>query len=377
MKRWGILLIVFLCLFSFSGTAVFALSTIEQGSFVLPREETHVGDLFINTQKAVIDGTVDGDVYVFAESVQINGEVKGDVIAFAANTLVHGKIDGNLRSFTQTAMISGTVTRNITSFNQNLLISQEGHVTGSILTFAESFDMMGQVDRDANGFVNTMRIGGKLGKGTSLLKVNNLTIDSTAHIGGNLTYSSPNQAIIRPGAQMNGTEQFTQVKEEEKEKKIFAFLPGLFLLMSLLSTLIIWLLIRFLFPKALHQIQQRIDGELTPLFGLGALLLFGVPIVSVILLLSIIGIPIGLTLLFSLIVLVYVAKIFVGTWLGTRITRRYQWPLHPLLAEFLGVLVVYGLLQVPFLGWLLSLLVGMLFLGAAGTVIRQSNCRCE
>ncbi|MGD8190607.1 bactofilin family protein [Brevibacillus ginsengisoli] len=371
MKRWGILLITVLCLFGFTGSAVYAFGSVDQGSFVLSSDATYPGDLFVNAQKAVIDGKVDGDLYVFAESVQINGEVKGDVIAFAANTLVHGKIDGNLRAITQHAIIDGTITRNISSFNQNLLVSPGAHVLGSVMTFAESLDIKGKVNREANGFVNVMRVGGELGQGTSFMRVNNLTIDSTAKINGDLVYSAPARAVIHPGAAVNGQERFTL--DQPKEKSSFTFLPVLFLLMSLLSTIMIWLLLRFLFPKALHQIHRQFDGEWTPLFGLGALFIFGVPIISIILLLSIIGIPISLTLFFSLFILFYVSKIFIGTWLGSRIAKRFQWPLHPLMAEFLGVLVVYGVLQIPFLGWLLNLIITMLFLGASATAIRHSN----
>lgn len=375
MKRCGFLLIAILLLFGLTGSVVCAFGKIEQESYVLASDQTYLGDLYVNAEKVVIDGKIEGDLFVLAESVQINGEIKGDVIAFAANTLVNGKIDGNLRAFTQHGIVDGTITRNISSFNQNLLISQKAHVQGSILTFADSFDIKGKVDREANGFINRMNVGGELGRGTSLLRVHSLTVDSTAKIDGNLTYSSSSRAVIQSGAAISGEEQFTLVKQEEK--KIFSFFPILLLLMSLLSTLVIWLLLRFLFPRALHQIHQQIDGELTPLFGLGALFLIGVPIVSFILLLSVIGIPIALTLLCTLIVLLFVAKIFIGTWLGSRMVKRYQWPLHPLLAEFLGVLIIYGVLQIPFLGWLLNLIIAMLFLGSTASAIRKSNSYCE
>ncbi len=371
MKRACYVLVILFILLTCFGTAVFALHATEQGMFVLPKGQVYTGDLFINANKAIIDGMVDGDIYVFAESVQINGEIKGDLISFARDTTIRGKIDGNLRTFTEQATISGTLTRNVTAFTQNLVVASDGHISGSILTFAESVDLLGRVNKNANGFVNNMRITGELGRGTAFLRSGNIYVGSTAKINGDLVYSSPQHATIEPGAQLQGKEVFTQLEPKHEKKSVF--FPVLFILMSLLSTLIIWLLLRFLFPRALYQIHQRFDHVKPSMFGFGALLLFGIPILAVVLLISVIGIPIALTLIFSLAILTYVAKIFVGTWLGTRLVRRYHWPLHPLMAEFLGVFAVYTLLQIPFLGWIPGFAVWMMFLGAMGTAIRDTN----
>ncbi|MGC5326937.1 hypothetical protein [Brevibacillus sp. SYSU BS000544] len=366
-------LLAVLLLFISSGSMVYALSSIDQEKYILAPDQVHEGDMVLSAHKAIIDGTINGDLYVFAESIQINGNVNGDVIAFAAETDIHGKIDGNLRAFTQYATVSGSISRNITSFAQQTSITEKGTVNGSILTFSETFDLAGEVKKEANGFVNNMLIAGKLGRGTSLLTVNHLELGSTARVDGNLEYTSPSKALIQPGAVLSGTEHFSKAEPDEEDNT--KYIPLIMVLMFLLSTIIVWLLLRFLLGSTLNRIHSQFDTKQATTFGFGLVFFLSVPVAILILLFSVIGIPTGLTLLFSYLILLFVAKIFVGSWAGTRIVKHYNLPIHPIFAEFLGILALYGLLKIPFVGFLLDLGVWIFFLGAIAVTIRSINRR--
>lgn len=374
MKRWfSCLLLMFTLLFISSGSVVCAFSSINQETFVFAQDQVHEGDMLLNANKTIINGTIHGDLYVFAQSVQINGTVHGDVIAFAQKTDIRGKIDGNLRAFTQYATVSGSITRNITSFAQQVTITENGIVNGSILTFSETLDLAGKVDKETNGLINHMRIAGILGRGTSLLTVHHLELDATAAVNGNLNYTSPSKASIHPDAVLSGTEHFSKAEPEEKDEWVTFSLILVF--MFLISTIIIWLLLRFLLGNSLNHIHSQFEVKRATTIGYGLVLFVALPIVILILFFSVIGIPIGITLLFSYLILLYVAKIFVGSWAGTRIVKHYNWPIHPIFAEFLGILALYGLLQIPFVGFILSLGVWIFFLGAIAITIRTINRR--
>ncbi len=371
MNRWmwlGPLLLLFCFV---SGTAAYAFGAVNQDTYVLTRGETHKGDLAVNAKKAVIEGVVDGDLYVFAENVQVIGEVKGDVISFAGETDIRGKVDGNVRSFTQHLTIEGEVTRNVTAMTQNLVVAEEGTVRGSVLTFAESVDLFGKVGKEANGAVNTFRVTGQIGQGVSMLHGNHIQIDSTAVISGDLNYMSPQKADIQPGAAISGKITFTP--EAPPKEHAGRSVPFLLIAMSLLSTLILWLLIRYLFPAAMQRVQQKLDTQLGAHLGVGALLLLATPVLIVILLFTVVGIPIAVTLGLSLALMLYIAKIFIGAWAGTRLIQRLRWRFHPLMAEGIGVLGLYLLLQIPFLGWLIGIGVWMAYLGSVAAVVRQVN----
>ncbi|MFM1654946.1 polymer-forming cytoskeletal protein [Brevibacillus sp. B_LB10_24] len=369
MKKfiWAISLL--LMLFTFS-TSVFAFSAINQDTYVLMRSETHQGDLMITGKRAVIEGTVEGDVYVFAESVQILGTVQGDVIAFTGDTLINGTVEGNVRAFTQRLTVNGTIGRNITVGSANLFIPDQANIKGSVYAFTDTVDLFGTIEKEFNGWVHNLRITGTIGKGISALRADNIKMESSAAINGDLVYTSPQKALIEPGAKLAGQEKFTQYQP----KKESGFnIPIVSLLVSLLSTLLLWLIIRYLFPTALLRIQQGMDTNIGSQLGVGALLLIGAPLFAIVLMVTLVGIPVAIALALSLGLLLYVSKIFVGCWAGMRLARQFRWRLHPLAAELIGILGIFILLQVPFLGWVFAIVIWMIFLGSLAAVVRRAN----
>lgn len=371
MKKILLMLLV-LCLINVGAAAsACAFGAVSAETYVLKKGDIHSGDLAVSANRTVIEGTVDGDLYVFTEDLQVLGEVKGDVITFSSNTNIAGNVQGNVRAFTQRLTISGSVGRNITTASQHVLLSDQADVAGSMISLAVHQDIFGKVGRDVNGLIKNLRITGSIGQGTSKLAAGHLQIDSTAVIKGDLVYSSHEKATIAPGAQITGKEIFTP--EQHEEKNHFFLFHVLMLLMSTLSTLILWLLIRCLFPVAMLRLHQQLDEGIAGHLGIGALLLFSTPILALILLFTVVGIPVALVLGLTILVLTYVAKIFIGTWAGSQLTKRFGWRLHPMVAELIGVCGLLFVTSIPFIGWLISIAVWILFLGAIASAIRKMN----
>jgi cytoskeletal protein CcmA (bactofilin family) len=367
-KFCGLLAFLFLL---FAATGAYAFGAVHQDQYLLPKGAVHHGDLAVSAEKVVIEGTIDGDLYVFSESVQVLGEVTGDVFSFSANTTILGKVDGSIRSFTQNLTISGSVSRSVTSASQHVLITEQGEIQRNVLLFAANADLHGKVDREFNGMIGNVRITGKVGRGISLLKAHVLRLDSTAVIAGDLNYASPQRAIIANGATIEGEERYTSVVPAEQEgAPVF---PLWTFAASMLSTLLIWLGVRLCFPSGLQRIYQQLDQKLPAVFGLGAAILLASLIAIAVLLVTVVGIPAAVILLCTLVVFTYTAKVFVGSWLGTLLRDRFHWRLHPLLAELLGVVFLQCIVLIPFVGWLLSLPVWLVFFGAAAAAVRQTN----
>ncbi|NGQ95081.1 polymer-forming cytoskeletal protein [Brevibacillus sp. SYP-B805] len=370
MRRTCWLLALLLVFSLMTGGAAYAFGTIKQDTYILPRDQVIHGDLAVNAGKAVIEGTVEGDLYVFSENIQVLGEVKGDVLSFSAQTDISGIVDGNVRAFTHHLDITGKVSRNVTVVTDHLVIDKDSVVNGSILALAKTVDLFGKVGKEANGFIDQMRITGHVGQGISTLACKQLTIDSTAVIGGDIVYSSPHKAVIAPGATITGQERYAP---KDLEKKTHFFFPLIALFTSVVSTLVLWLLLRYLFPAAVKRVHRQWEGRLAASIGIGALALFVLPLVCVILLLTVVGIPLALALLASLFLLAFVSKIFVGTWVGVWLTQRFGWRLHPLLSELIGIAAVLLVTGIPILGFLLTVVVWMMFLGAVMGIIRHTS----
>ncbi|REK64882.1 MAG: hypothetical protein DF221_07105 [Brevibacillus sp.] len=352
--------------------AVHAFGTVSNHSYVLPADAVHDGDLAVNANTISIEGTVNGDLYVLAENVQIRGRVTGDVLAFAVDTRIDGTVAGDVRAFTQQLSISGNVERNVTVGSSHIVLEQNGRIGGSLLMFTPHADLNGKVAREANGKVDTLRITGEIGEGISLLHSSSLQIDAPAVIGGDLVYSSPHRAAIGSGAVLKGKELYSPAVVAA-DQDTFSYFPILLGLSSLLSTLLLWLAVRFLFPAGLSCIYSQLDRHPGQAFACGAGLVLGLPLLSIALLVTVVGIPVTVALLLAFVLLTWSAKVFVGSWIGIRLAERFRWRLPPLLAELLGVVALQCLLIIPFAGWLFALPVWMAFLGSLACAVRQAN----
>jgi cytoskeletal protein CcmA (bactofilin family) len=364
-------LILFVSLLIVASTA-YAFSGVISDRYYLPPDTAHRGDLAVSATKIIIDGVVDGDVYAFSENVQVNGRITGDLLTFAAVTLVTGEIDGDIRSMTDTLLLNGKVAGSVTNLSHTLVLDRNGSIGKNLLTLATSVDLNGKIAREANGRMENVRITGSIGEGISMLYSRTIHIDGPAVIGGDLVYTSPQRAVISQGATLKGEERFSPAPVEEPDEG-FSYFPILLGLSSLLSTLLLWLAIRFLFPAGLTRVYRQLDQRKGSTFVWGACLVLGMPFLSLLLLITVIGIPVSLALLLTFLILSWSAKVFVGSWIGIRVAERFSWKVSPLLAELLGVVALQCLLIIPLVGWLFALPVWIAFFGALVGSVAQAN----
>jgi hypothetical protein len=99
------------------------------------------------------------------------------------------------------------------------------------------------------------------------------------------------------------------------------------------------------------------------MIGLGALFL--TPIVSIILMMTVIGIPLGFIMLIIWFIMLYFAQIMVGLGLGKQIRERlFKAKKKNIMADLIiGVTVLYLLFAIPILGGIIMFFSTLLGLG--------------
>lgn len=365
-KRW--LLLLFLPILLITGTSVYAVTSYQQDSFVLPAGTVHHGDLAFTGDSLEINGKVDGDVYSFGKHVSINGEITGDLITISMYTTVTGKVDGNIRAFSHRLIVDGEVGRNVTALAEKLLIPEKSRLAGNLLMLTHQSQVNGAIMGELNGSAKELAIEGQVGDSISSLYVSKLLISDSAVINGDVHYHSPQPASIAPDATITGQVTHT-LEEAEQDVLPFSFSP-LLTSMTLLTTLTLWLLIRYLFPHSLPRLSQTLEREWLLCTGVGALVFIAAPILLVVLIITIVGIPLGI--IFGLIVgfLLYIGKIYLGSWLGSILRARYRWRIHIMWAELLGIIALFIAVHLPYIGWLIQFLIWFVFLGAVTRTMR-------
>jgi uncharacterized protein YsxB (DUF464 family) len=255
-------------------------------------------------------GTINGDLFCAGQNVTISGTINGDLICAAQNITVTGTINGSARLAAQTVNISSEVQRNLTVFAQDLTLDSRSKVGGDITGGINKANINGTVGRDLVAGASELTVDGHVGRNVTSA-VDHLTLGGNAKIGGGIYYTSNNAVVKEQGSTVSGV---IERHAPEKHRGHRASMLG-FNLFVLLSLLIMAVVLALLFPAVFERAADfglRSLGK-TLLAGIIATLL--TPIIIVILMITIIGIPLGILLLMLWITALF---IILAGWSGGR-----------------------------------------------------------
>jgi cytoskeletal protein CcmA (bactofilin family) len=333
--------------------------TVEVG-----KDEIIKGDLFAHGHHVKIEGTVDGDVYVFCQGADIEGHVTGDVIAFAQMLRVNGKVDGNIRSFTNTTLVSGNVTKNLLTFAETVTIDPNGKVGGSVTTFVNTLNIDGSVGRDVLGFVAETAVAGNIGGGLQA-QGNTLKFNSGAQVNGPVKFKGEHPPEVASGAKLAVPVVFTQEEHHSRYRDSGFYVWKVFWIAALILFGLVLFVLLPNFARATVDSAERYGAS----FGLGVLVLFGVPVAALIACITVVGLLIGISTFILWVATMWFAQIVVGTIVGQWLMghTRETWQLIGRMA--VGVILVRVAEMLPYLGGWVKFAVLLWGMGAISLAI--------
>jgi cytoskeletal protein CcmA (bactofilin family) len=309
------------------------------------KNETIKGDFFGHGHHVKIEGTVDGDVYVFCQSADIQGHVTGDVIAFTQILRVSGKVDGNIRSFTNTVIMSGNVAKNMLSFGETVTVDPAGKVGGSVTAFVNTLTIDGAVGRDILAFANEITVAAPIGGGVQA-QGNHLTFNSGAQVDGPVKFKGDKPPEVSSGAKLAAPVVFTHEEHHSRyQDSGFYIWHVIWTAAVILFGLVLFVLLPT-FARATVDSAERYGAS----FGLGVLVLFGVPIAAFIACITVVGLLIGISTFILWMITLFCAQIVVGTIVGQWLMghTRETWQLIGRMV--VGVILVRVVEMIPFFG---------------------------
>jgi len=166
-KKVGVLLLT-----AFSLTLLLALSVtptayageyIEGGpDAVLEDGEIIEDDLFIGGDDVLVAGIVEGDLFAAGENVIVSGEVYGNVFAAGATVTVSGKVDGALliAGYDLTLEDSASIGRNVYFGGFSFQTMAESMINRSIYGGGYQMILSGTVGRDITAGLGALKMAG-------------------------------------------------------------------------------------------------------------------------------------------------------------------------------------------------------------------------
>ncbi len=346
-------------------------STESGRTVVLPAGETHEGWYFVAAQRVILNGTVNGDAYVAAGQVEVHGTINGDLLVAGGDVEIGGTVSDDIRVAGGNVRMNGSVGKNVSAVGGNIAVSPAASIAGGLLVASGSLVEGGTVLQDLRAAVGQVEVTGSVGKNVDVVG-GRLMVARGANVGGNLTamLGEKDRSEIAEGA-VKGAINVKQ--QEEDPTRIIGIRPKTFWFKTfwvgslLLTGLVLYLLSRRSFAEYGTIAISRLGWSL--LWGL--VLVVVTPIAVILICATIIGIPLGLTLLGLYLLVLYLSQLSIGLAAGVRQfgpNDSSGWILY--FAFVVGTLVFQGLSLVPILGIILEIIALFLGSGAIALLIK-------
>jgi hypothetical protein len=305
-----------------------------------------VGDLFAGGGTVIVSGPVDADLVAGGGTVTVLGAVGDDLRIGGGNVLLQGTIGDD-------ALVGGGT------------IELRGPVGGDAWLFGGSVSIEAPIGGDARFFGGSIYINAPIA-GSVEVEAEELVLGPQARLAGDLLYRSPQEAEFETGAQVAGAVSYEprEVHGAGEAFAAFATLAALAQLLMLLAGSFFFLLV---FRRYVELLVAAAFARPLAEVARGVVLLIGLPIASILLFVTVIGIPLGIIGLASFVALMVFASLMAPLLLGVLLYKWFSRSEGYTLSwksALLGVFAYFVLGLVPLLGWLIQLGFILLSLGA-------------
>jgi len=360
------------------GTAQ-AIEFKSETPFTLPSEESIDEELWINADDIDIQGTVNDDLFFFGNMVELGGTFTDDVWGMAKRAVkITGQMDQDLRIYGQkTIQLNGTVTEDLMAFGDTVQLDTNAVVKGSAIIRGRVVVITGQHEGDLRiSAAESVSINGKI-DGDVFLEGNGISVEPGTEITGNLSYNAPRELILKNGVVLNGELIRSKNIDPAYERSVKSAILGLQMLMFI-TTLVFGMIFLRLFPKGVHNAVNIAQNDRRPALLVGSATLLGLGLFAIVAFASVVGIPMGLLLTATLMLLVTSGKVVVAFTVGQWILKQKGKRVNSVMQTFslfVGLLFVYLATMLPFVGGFIWFVVS--FLGVGTILLMMINSQRE
>lgn len=359
MKKF---LLLFLSLFILTSGVASAV-TLEAGENVVVTTNI-LDDAYIVGGNANIEADIFGDLYIAGGTVTINAKIHEDLVVAGGRVTVLGDVLGDLRVIGGQVAIYGNVGDDVVAIGGQVDIGKGSVVGGSVLSGAGILTVDGEIEEDIRGGMGMLLLNGVVGKDVIVTIEDTINVSENAKILGDLKYSALLEANI-PDDVVSGEILFNKFEEESVLENItYAFF--IWKILSFLSALILAGILVLLAPKALIKATKITNDNILKTFGVGLLTMIVAIIGAIVLMVTVVGVPVGLIIFAMLLMAIYFAKVFVAAWLTGYVfnykKKISRWKLFGGVA--LAMLAYYIVGVIPYVGWVVNLILFLIGIGA-------------
>jgi len=362
-----ILLLVSTCCFATDDT-VTTDTTVDANNNTVTTETTHSSETTEDTETAVDTEIYNGDLYLFDNDVLMNRLVDGNVFIFGSNVNITGRVNGSVYVFADNVTVDKDAYIVQTLYvcaNKLTLNGAANDLYAACTNIDMSYDSF--MIRDLRVLAGNFNFNGGVGR-DAIVKANNFNFvteaDKAGVVYGNLTYTSNNELSLTEDL-VQGDINYTKLGTSEKSVQEIVIEKLISFAKTLVLTVVVFLLAKWLAPKFIEKASSFIGVKSLLALGIGALACVAVMVLSVILMITYVGMPIAIALVALAVLLMSIAFSVTAICVTNTLTEKLKFKKKYLayIALLVVTLILWGLQQIPYAGLIIKCIISLVGFG--------------
>ena len=354
----------------FIPTVVFGATFGGGEDYTIPASEVVEGNHYAAGANVNVDAEIKGDLIAAGGNIYINNAVKKDAILAGGNLFIYNEIGEDLRIGGGNINIFSTIKGELLAGGGLIKIGSKAIIEKDVHVGGGQVYVDGQLKGNLTLGADEAYINGTI-DGDVFIDAPVIKFGEKAKIAGDLHYRNAAR-LENLSAVVAGEVTFEEVVRnyEKKHKDILPGLIGGMMFYRFLTMLVLAFVIFAIFRKyTKHTVEQSIEKFGMSLL-LGLVVVIVTPIISVLLLITLIGLPFTIIAIAYAVILSVLGKTLAAMILGTLVFKIFKrknivnwWTI------LVGVILMNIVILIPFLGWIFAL---VLFLVAIGVMFTQT-----
>ncbi|MFC1656822.1 hypothetical protein ACFL14_02595 [Patescibacteria group bacterium] len=315
-------------------------------------DETFSSSAYMAGSSIDFSATVQGDLFLAGSTVNIDkAKILGDIFSVSSDIRIYDTEVEDVR------IASGNLNIKNSKISGDLIVGvgviqadKDTIIEGDVYIGAGNANLAGIVDGNVRIGAEDVIINSQIA-GDVRINANSLSIKENADIQGDAVYNYSNtgsEADIDSSAKLASELEQSRVEVGSSDSSFFPSITSF--IFSLLMLWIVGLVIVLLMPVCIKKTSEIIEKKPWPTLGWGLLGLIVLPIILFIIFISFLGIPLALMGFAMYFIMIYISKIFVGTYIGIKILKSKDKKHRPIWEMALGVLIICILSYMPIIG---------------------------
>jgi cytoskeletal protein CcmA (bactofilin family) len=263
--------------------------------------------------RVVIATPMPADVLVAGREIEISQPITGDILAAGRRVELAARAEDDVRMAGSEVIVNGPVLGDVTIAGGSVSLGRNAHIEGRSWITGRVVHIDGVLDRELNVAAAQVIIAGELRKPVRIV-AENLDVRPGARLLAPVTYRGANQATVAKDATVAGPITFTRIDAREAQRA--RQVPGASTFLFVVHLFLAGLLVIVFMPRAERPIVETLRNQPHESLLVGFILLVTVPIAALLLIVTVLGLPIGLMLAATYAVALFAGVLTTAFFLG-------------------------------------------------------------